>query len=173
MAKKYILTQDYHSSKDAKKGATVYRLEKSDFGLARDDTNHTGVLHVSVTLNENGDYPSFTVPSTFLQEEGIEDGVNAFGGRRYAGVIVSARPFIEQWPRCICGFLAGRDHKGRGFDNGPVRTSIVERLLRHEGSIYAITMNSAYKLESVDLAAFLNCQEWIDDISGLLAKGEV
>lgn len=173
MTKKYTLTQDYGTSPDAKAGTVVYRLAKSDYGLARDDTDATGIPHVSVTLNPDGDYPSFTVPSTFLQEEGIQEGVDAFGGRRYAGIIVNARPFVEQWPRCICGFLAGRDHKGRGFDNGPIRTSLVERLLINDGKLYAITMNSAYQLDTVDLMAFLKCPEWFDDIDNLITQAVV
>ncbi len=35
--KKYILTQDYHTSDDAKAGTTVYRLVKADYGLARSE----------------------------------------------------------------------------------------------------------------------------------------
>lgn len=90
------------------------------------------------------------------------------GGKRYAGVIVNARPFVEVWPRCICGFLAGRDHHNRGFDNGNIRTSTVKNLLVENGKLYAITMNSAYCLESVDLALFLRTPEWIDDVRDLV-----
>lgn len=49
-------------------GAIVYKLMKHDFGLARDDTNMTGMEHVSVTLNRDGDYPSFTIPVDYLSE---------------------------------------------------------------------------------------------------------
>lgn len=48
-------------------GTIVYELVKYDYGLARDDTNHTGIEHVSVTLKSDGDYPSFTIPSDYLE----------------------------------------------------------------------------------------------------------
>ncbi|WAK43729.1 hypothetical protein [Cronobacter phage EspYZU12] len=92
------------------------------------------------------------------------------GGKRFAGVIMNARPFVEMWPRCICGFLAGRDHHNRGFDNGPIRTSTVQNLLFENGKVYAITMNSAYCLESVNLAMFLSTPGWADDIDNLITQ---
>lgn len=95
------------------------------------------------------------------------------GGKRYAGVIVNARPFVEVWPRCICGFLAGRDHHDRGFDNGPIRTSTVQNLLFENGKVYAITMNSAYCLESIDLAMFLSTPVWFDDLDSLITQAVV
>ena len=49
-------------------GTIVYKSPKYDYGLARDDTNHTGRPHISVTLNEDGDYPFFTVPVDALKE---------------------------------------------------------------------------------------------------------
>ncbi|QPI14818.1 putative methyltransferase [Salmonella phage GEC_vB_MG] len=95
------------------------------------------------------------------------------GGKLYAGVIVNARPFVEMWPRCICGYLAGRDHHNRGFDNGPIRTSTVDRLIIEGHSIYAITQNSAYRLDSMNLLMFVDCPEWLEDIENLIkeAKG--
>lgn len=95
------------------------------------------------------------------------------GGKKSAGVIVNARPFVELWPRCICGFLAGRDHKRRGFDNKAIRTSTVQSLLLENGKLYAITLNSAYELAGVDLAAFLKCPEWIDDLDNLITQAVV
>lgn len=92
------------------------------------------------------------------------------GGKLYAGVIMNARPFVEMWPRCICGFLAGKDHHNRGFDNGSIRTSKVESLLFENGKVYAITMNSAYCLESVNLAMFLSTPGWADDIDSLITQ---
>lgn len=92
------------------------------------------------------------------------------GGKLYAGVIINARPFVEVWPRCICGYLAGKDHHNRGFDNGPIRTSTVQSLLLENGKLFAITLNSAYRLESVDLAAFLNCPGWFDDLDNLITQ---
>lgn len=101
----------------------------------------------------------------FYQGEVVE-----VGGKRFAGTLVNARPFVELWPRCIYGFLAGRDFKGRGFDNGDVRTSTVQKLHIENGKLYAITLNSAYCLASVDLMKFLNCDEWKDDIDKLITQ---
>lgn len=53
---------------DATIGTIVYKLAKHDYGLARDDTDYTGVEHISVTLKPDGDYPSFTIPYEFLEE---------------------------------------------------------------------------------------------------------
>lgn len=50
----------------ARAGDTVYRLMRPDYGLAADDEHATGVVHVSVTLSPDGDYPFFTVPSVSL-----------------------------------------------------------------------------------------------------------
>lgn len=50
------------------RGKFVYDLKYHDYGLASDDTRYTGVEHKSVTLNEDGDYPSFTIPRHFLTE---------------------------------------------------------------------------------------------------------
>lgn len=99
-----------------------------------------------------------------------EKSVGLIGGKKYAGVIVNARPFIEVWPRCIYGFLSGKDHHGRGFDNGPIRTSLVEKFLVQDSKLYAITMNSAYQLETVNLLAFLTCPEWVDDVKLLVSE---
>lgn len=92
------------------------------------------------------------------------------GGKRYAGRLVNARPMVEQWPRCIVGFLVGSDHKGRGFDNNTIRTSTVDHLLVQDGNLYAITQNSAYLLASLELMSFLNCPEWIKDIDDLITQ---
>lgn len=50
-----------------KAGETVYTQKGYDYGLARDDTNMTGIQHVSVTLNADGDYPGFTIPRDDLE----------------------------------------------------------------------------------------------------------
>lgn len=50
------------------KGDIVYEAVVHDYGLARDDSMVTGILHVSVTLEENGGYPTFTVPAHYLEE---------------------------------------------------------------------------------------------------------
>lgn len=90
------------------------------------------------------------------------------GGKLYAGVIVNARPHVEGWPRCICGFLDGRDHHSRGFDNKPIRTSTVERLIVEGYDIYAITQNSAYLLQTMNLMLFLRTPQWADDVRDLV-----
>lgn len=53
----------------ARAGDVVYTSKGYDYGLASDDTRLTGIEHVSVTLNENGDYPSFTVPRADLKQD--------------------------------------------------------------------------------------------------------
>jgi hypothetical protein len=62
-AKAFILLQECWG-KPA--GTRVYELKYHDYGLARDDTNHTGIEHESVTMDPMGNYPSFTVPKHFL-----------------------------------------------------------------------------------------------------------
>ena len=54
-----------------KAGITVYPSKKFDYGLASDDTDITGVHHISVSLTEDGDYPFITVP--YKQLEKIEE----------------------------------------------------------------------------------------------------
>jgi hypothetical protein len=60
----YKLTKDRF---DHAAGSTVYLCSGHDYGCARDDTNTTGVYHVSVTLKADGSYPFFTVPERDLQ----------------------------------------------------------------------------------------------------------
>lgn len=50
------------------KGDIVYQCTKHDYGLADEDTHFSGIVHISVTLDENGDYPFFTVPIHNLEE---------------------------------------------------------------------------------------------------------
>lgn len=44
-------------------GSIVYDCDKYDYGLAYDDTRHTGIEHVFVTMQSDGGYPGFTCPS--------------------------------------------------------------------------------------------------------------
>lgn len=44
-----------------KAGTLVYRCHKHDYGCSRDDSLYTGIEHRAFTLDENGDYPFFTV----------------------------------------------------------------------------------------------------------------
>ena len=53
---------------DHKAGTIVYSGIKYDYGLANDDSIWYGTLHISVSLNENGDYPYFTIPIDDLVE---------------------------------------------------------------------------------------------------------
>ncbi len=55
---KYKLLKDRF---DYKVGTIVYDQSGYDYGLSREDTEDTGIEHISVTLKENGDYPGFTV----------------------------------------------------------------------------------------------------------------
>ena len=48
-------------------GATVYECRGYDYGLADDDTRLTGKRHISVTLNSDGEFPSFTIPVENLE----------------------------------------------------------------------------------------------------------
>lgn len=50
------------------KGDIVYEYIGHDYGLSRDDTKATGHLHKSVTLEENGSGPFFTIPVHNLVE---------------------------------------------------------------------------------------------------------
>ena len=63
--KKYVLLNDRF---DNKAGTIVFKTRRNDFGCAVDDSRIEGVEHMSVTLNEDGDYPFFTVPVSGLKE---------------------------------------------------------------------------------------------------------
>ena len=49
-------------------GTICYKAMGHDYGLSRDDTIYTGIDHISVTLDPNGDYPFFTIPLRHLQK---------------------------------------------------------------------------------------------------------
>ena len=51
-------------------GTEVFKCQEYDYGLARDDTNMTGVDHISVSLNPDGDYPLFTVSEADIERTG-------------------------------------------------------------------------------------------------------
>ena len=59
---KYKMLEDSKINSEVKCGDIVYSCSKPDYGLASNDTAMTGIHHISVTLNEDGDYPFFTVP---------------------------------------------------------------------------------------------------------------
>lgn len=48
-------------------GDIVYSAKGYDYGVSSDDTRHTGIPHVSVSKEEDGDYPFFTIPSRDLE----------------------------------------------------------------------------------------------------------
>ena len=66
MIEKYKMLADRF---EHKAGTVVYRQRLYDYGLASDDTSYTGIEHISVTLEEDGGYPGFTIP--VHQLEGI------------------------------------------------------------------------------------------------------
>jgi len=61
---------DVPSHADASVGDIVYYASVHDYGLSRDDTAILGVEHISVTFNEDGSYPLFTVPIHYLEKVG-------------------------------------------------------------------------------------------------------
>ena len=65
--KKYKIIRADRAAGEVEVGTFVYDSAGYDYGLASDDTRETGIQHVSVTLNENGDYPFFTIPAEDLQ----------------------------------------------------------------------------------------------------------
>jgi hypothetical protein len=60
--KAYRMLRDSKLEPRATAGTAVYEQAGYDYGLSSDDTRITGIEHISVTLNEDGDYPGFTVP---------------------------------------------------------------------------------------------------------------
>lgn len=68
MVQKYKVLNAENSSGEVTEGQIVYELMKHDYGLASDDTRFTGIQHISVTHDVNGDYPSFTIPVAHLEE---------------------------------------------------------------------------------------------------------
>lgn len=68
---RYRLLRDAATNETAVAGTIVYPCAMPDYGLADDDTRMTGIRHVSVTLNPDGDYPFFTVPENNIER--VED----------------------------------------------------------------------------------------------------
>lgn len=66
MSRKYTVVV---GQKGTPAGTVVYRCIYNDYGCAADDTNITGVHHISVTLQSDGNYPFFTIPYRNLKEE--------------------------------------------------------------------------------------------------------
>lgn len=66
--KKFRIKASGTNCKDYPVGTICYDFMRHDYGLASDDTRITGVPHVSVTLDPDGGYPSFTIVATDLEE---------------------------------------------------------------------------------------------------------
>lgn len=66
--KRYRMLKDSTINTEVTAGEIVYACRGYDYGLANDDSRVTGIQHISVTLNADGDYPSFTVPVRDLEE---------------------------------------------------------------------------------------------------------
>lgn len=61
MRTRFVMLED-STLNETRKGTIVYSAKGYDYGCASEDTKHTGVEHISVTLKPDGDYPFFTVP---------------------------------------------------------------------------------------------------------------
>lgn len=57
-----------HGGSAVEAGAVVYEFKHDDFGLAQQESRLVGVPFISVTLREDGAYPSFTIPVEYLHE---------------------------------------------------------------------------------------------------------
>ena len=62
---KYRLLQDRFNYKA---GTIVYDCVKPNYGCVSDDDYFTGMEHISVTEDETGDYPFFTVAVEHLEK---------------------------------------------------------------------------------------------------------
>lgn len=63
--KQFLLRRPYNHMPA---GTKLYEALKHDYGLAKDDTRTYEREYVSVTRNEDGDYPLFTIPKSLLEE---------------------------------------------------------------------------------------------------------
>jgi len=70
---RYRMLVDSTVEPSAKTGDFVYSCRYHDYGLANDDSRLTGKPHISVTLNEDGDCPSFTVQRSHVKEVPYDD----------------------------------------------------------------------------------------------------
>lgn len=68
MKKFKLLRRDRAASSIPEDVDTVYDSIGWDYGCSNDDTRWTGIEHISVTLNEAGEYPFFTIPKCDLEE---------------------------------------------------------------------------------------------------------
>lgn len=70
MPKAYVVLKDreIRGVMCATKGSTIFECIKPDYGGASDDTQITGVEHISVTDDPDGGYPYFTISVFDIQE---------------------------------------------------------------------------------------------------------
>lgn len=68
MIKSFVMLTDSQIEPKAVKGTVVYKAAKHDYGCASDDTRMTGIQHISLSLNPDGDYPFFTHPFKDIEE---------------------------------------------------------------------------------------------------------
>jgi hypothetical protein len=66
--KKFRIREDGTNAEGYPAGTICFDCIKHDYGLASDDTRMTGIEHVSVTLDPSGDWPSFTIRRSSLEE---------------------------------------------------------------------------------------------------------
>ncbi len=67
MGTAFIVKRHDRAAAEVVPGETVYRCTGHDYGCANDDTIVTGIRHISVTKDANGEYPFFTIPEDDLE----------------------------------------------------------------------------------------------------------
>lgn len=90
------------------KGAIVYSCLRSDYGLSSDDTRILGYPCISVTLNEDGDYPGYSIAYHDLEvlSDNKENNMNALdkqeGGDHYKKFKIQPVEFcqVNKIPTC-------------------------------------------------------------------------
>ena len=66
--KKYEVLSKVSHAANVNIGDVVFDCTMFDYGLSSDDTRMLGIEHISVTYNEDGSYPFFTIPVKDLRE---------------------------------------------------------------------------------------------------------
>lgn len=72
--KSFTILRNSRSSTPTSIGDVVYKCIKGDYGSASQDTRMTGIRFISLTYDENGGYPFFTIPFDDVTE--ISEGPN-------------------------------------------------------------------------------------------------
>lgn len=62
-----LLRKDRAASTLNENDEYVYDCVYYDYGISDDDTRLTGLKYISVTRDENGNYPFFTIPEEDLE----------------------------------------------------------------------------------------------------------